>query len=170
MISNSNSASSGELESKLPERLTEGLHPGHEYIKEHFSAYLIELNHYGKAKAVGDAIHVMDGRIVDILPSDTPVPSGAEILDAENRVVLPAFVDPHTHVVFAGTREDEFNMRLQGKTYMEIAEAGGGINSTVRQTRAAGEDDLYRQSSENLNRMIAHGIAMGATRGASNCC
>jgi len=105
------------------------------------------------------AIHVMDGRIVDILPADTPVPDGAEILDAGGRVVMPAFVDPHTHVVFAGTREDEFNMRLQGRTYMEIAAAGGGINSTVRQTREAGEDDLYRQSSENLDRMIAHGIA-----------
>ena len=64
------------------------------------------------------------------------------VVDAQRRVVLPGFVDAHTHPVFAGTRADEFELRALGKSYQEIAAAGGGIKSTVRQTRAASEDDL----------------------------
>ena len=105
------------------------------------------------------AIHIVDGRIAAIVPADTPQPSDTRKIDAENRIVMPAFVDPHTHIVFAGTREDEFNLRLMGKSYMEIAQMGGGINSTVRQTRETAEDALYEQSAENLERMIAHGVA-----------
>src|SRR5690554_3051898 len=58
-------------------------------------------------------------------------------INAQGRVVLPGFVDPHTHLVWAGDRAAEFEMRLQGKTYMEIMAAGGGIVSTVRATRQA---------------------------------
>ena len=60
-----------------------------------------------------------------------------ETLNAEGRVVMPGFVDPHTHALWAGNRAAEFEMRLQGKTYLEIMAAGGGIVSTVRATRAA---------------------------------
>jgi imidazolonepropionase len=65
-----------------------------------------------------------------------------EIVDAGGRVVLPGFVDAHTHPVFAGTRVDEYELRATGATYEQIAEAGGGIRSTVRKTRAASEDEL----------------------------
>jgi imidazolonepropionase len=65
-------------------------------------------------------------------------------LDADNRVVLPGFVDAHTHPVFAGTRVNEFEQRTAGATYEEIAAAGKGIRSTVRKTRAASEDDLFQ--------------------------
>src|SRR5688500_6823449 len=65
-----------------------------------------------------------------------------EIVDAGGRVVLPGFVDAHTHPVFAGTRVDEFELRIGGATYQEIAASGGGIQSTVNRTRAASLDEL----------------------------
>jgi imidazolonepropionase len=70
------------------------------------------------------------------------VSQDAEVVDAGGRIVLPGFVDAHTHPVFAGTRADEFEERLQGATYAEIAARGGGIRSTVRRTREASEADL----------------------------
>ena len=80
-----------------------------------------------------------------------------EMIDASNRVVMPGFVDPHTHLVFAGSREDEFESRIRGATYMEIMAAGGGIMSTVRSTRAATLPQLMAQSRERLDRMLSHG-------------
>jgi imidazolonepropionase len=70
------------------------------------------------------------------------IDSDCRIADAGNRVVLPGFVDAHTHPVFAGNRADEFELRAAGATYQEIAAAGGGIKSTVRRTRAATVDEL----------------------------
>src|SRR5262249_9229411 len=86
---------------------------------------------------------VQDGRIAWVGPrSEFPKKCGFEIVDAGRRVVMPGFVDAHTHPVFAGNRADEFEKRAEGATYQEIAAAGGGIRSTVRKTRAASEDDL----------------------------
>jgi imidazolonepropionase len=70
--------------------------------------------------------------------------SDYDVVDAGGRVVLPGFVDAHTHPVFAGTRVDEYELRATGATYEQIAEAGGGIRSTVRKTRAASKDELFR--------------------------
>jgi imidazolonepropionase len=72
------------------------------------------------------------------------IDAGREVLDAGGRVVMPGFVDAHAHPVFAGDRADEFEKRAAGVSYQEIAAAGGGIRSTVRRTRAAGEDELWR--------------------------
>jgi imidazolonepropionase len=69
--------------------------------------------------------------------------SNTQIVDAKNRVVLPGFVDAHTHPVFAGNRVEEFEQRASGKTYQQIAAAGGGIRSTVNRTRQATEDELF---------------------------
>ena len=80
-----------------------------------------------------------------------------EKVDAEGKVVLPGFVDPHTHLVFAGSREEEFEMRIQGSTYMEILERGGGILKTVRETRKAGRDELLESCKKTLDTMLEHG-------------
>ena len=80
-----------------------------------------------------------------------------ETLDADGGCVLPGFVDPHTHPVWAGSREDEFDRRLRGETYMDIARAGGGINSTVRATRAASSEELLAAILDRLDRFLTHG-------------
>ena len=78
-------------------------------------------------------------------------------IDARGKIVLPGFVDAHTHVVFAGDRANEFDLRLQGATYLDIQKAGGGIMSTVRATRAASLPELIAQSRARLDTMLAHG-------------
>ena len=78
-------------------------------------------------------------------------------LDASGRVVMPGFVDPHTHLIWVGDRAAEFDLRLQGKTYLEILEAGGGIISTVRATRQASIEQLESETRQRLRRMFAYG-------------
>lgn len=81
----------------------------------------------------------------------------APVADVEGRAVVPGFVDPHTHAVFAGDRANEFAMRMQGATYEELLAAGGGILSTVEATRTASMVDLIAESMPRLNRMMAAG-------------
>lgn len=78
-------------------------------------------------------------------------------LDARGCVVMPGFVDPHTHLVWAGDRAAEFEMRLQGKTYIEIMAAGGGIVSTVSATRSADSSALFEQTRARANSIFWHG-------------
>lgn len=78
-------------------------------------------------------------------------------IDAEGAVVTPGFVDAHTHAVFAGTREDEYEMRALGLTYQEIALRGGGIRSTVRKTRAASEEELFQLALPRVGWLLEHG-------------
>jgi imidazolonepropionase len=91
------------------------------------------------------ALLVRDGRIAaagarrEVEPL---IEKDCTVVDAGGRVVLPGFVDAHTHPVFAGTRADEFEERTRGATYQEIAARGGGIAATVRRTRAASEGEL----------------------------
>ena len=108
------------------------------------------------------AIAAEDGQLVVVGPTSqvrdsVRLDAGATIIDASGCVVLPGFVDPHTHVIFAGSRADEFEARLRGATYLEIAAAGGGILRTVAATRAADEDTLVRLGSGRLTRMLRCG-------------
>src|SRR5881409_829345 len=91
---------------------------------------------------------IREGKI-EIVGSSEEVAKNArdvEIIDAGGRVVLPGFVDAHTHLVFAGNRLDDFERRARGETYGQIAKAGGGIWSTVEKTRAASGEDLFDQA------------------------
>ena len=105
------------------------------------------------------AVAIADGRIVAAGPEDRLRESydPAETLDAGGGAIVPGFVDPHTHALWAGDRVDEFEMRLAGATYMEIMAAGGGINNTVGRVRAASVDELVEQTRPRLERMLRCG-------------
>ena len=96
---------------------------------------------------------IRDGKIERVGPSDEIEKNvgDAEVVDAGGRVVMPGFVDAHTHLVFAGNRLDDFERRARGETYEQIAKAGGGIWSTVQKTRAASELDLLTQAKKHAN-------------------
>jgi imidazolonepropionase len=101
-----------------------------------------------------------DGRITAAGPySDlkSKIPSHAAVIDAEGRSVTPGFIDAHTHLVFAGNRAAEFERRIAGATYQEIAAAGGGIRRTVALTRASTEDELLAQARRHRDWMLRTG-------------
>lgn len=82
----------------------------------------------------------------------------AEITDATGHLVTPGLVDPHTHIAYGGSREREFEMRLEGATYMDIMNAGGGIHATTKMTREATEDQLVEQTKKRLDSFLKHGV------------
>lgn len=108
----------------------------------------------------GAALAVRDGRIAYVgLEADLPADhSSYEKLDCQGRLITPGLVDCHTHLVHAGNRAHEFELRLNGATYEEVARAGGGIVSSVRNLRAASEDDLVRETLPRLDALIAEGV------------
>ncbi len=103
-----------------------------------------------------------DGRITFVGSSDERIRLFGELpevarLDGRGGTLVPGFVDPHTHVPYAGTREEEFSQRLAGKSYQEIAAAGGGILSTVAATRRASEEEIEENVLRHLDWMLIHG-------------
>ncbi len=92
------------------------------------------------------------------LEGSVAVTNGKKTIDAGGCVVTPGFIDCHTHLVFASSREKEFQMRMEGKSYLEILKAGGGILSTVRATRAASEEELALDAMKRLNSLLRFGV------------
>jgi imidazolonepropionase len=103
----------------------------------------------------GGAVAVRDGKVVGV---DRELEVEGEVLDARGGVVTPGFVDPHTHVVFAGSRPREFEWRLEGRPYLEILGEGGGILATVRAVREADGDRLVAESLPRILRMLSFGV------------
>ncbi len=104
---------------------------------------------------------VTDGIISHVLKEGEAIPvnrSEYKEIDATGKALLPGFVDPHTHFVFGGHREEEFSWRMRGDSYMSIMERGGGIVNTTKATRAATEDELYSSAKKRLNDMLKLGI------------
>ena len=111
---------------------------------------------------VNGALAVRDGQIMAVgttseLLAMVNDPDSMVTIDAAGKVVLPGFVDPHTHLLWAGDRAEEFELRVAGATYMQIMQAGGGIMNTVRATRAASLDELIEQTLPRLDSMLSHG-------------
>ncbi len=102
----------------------------------------------GKITAVGPTEKLK--REIELIPD-------ANVIDVSNKLISPAFVDPHTHPIFWGTRENEFVMRIQGKSYREIAKAGGGIRYSVRHLREASEEQLIEAALPHLNYFLKNG-------------
>ncbi len=120
-------------------------------------AFGVQMRDLGIVRKGSIAIH--NGKIVAIgkasgIERDF---SGKQCLDATGEVVMPGFVDPHTHLVFAGSREDEFEMRIEGASYMEILQKGSGILKTVRETRKASEEKLVENCKKTLDVMLEQG-------------
>ncbi|MCK4613389.1 MAG: amidohydrolase family protein, partial [Thermoplasmata archaeon] len=100
-------------------------------------------------------VAVANGRITAV-GKGLPLRGGYEI-DARGKVVMPGFVDPHTHLVFAGSREHELEMKIEGMSYLDILKAGGGILSTVRKTREATLKEIVAESGYRLDTMLEFG-------------
>ncbi|PHS14439.1 MAG: imidazolonepropionase [Kangiella sp.] len=106
-------------------------------------------------------ICIKDGLIVDIFNADDPSIDKLETeesIDGHGQWVTPGLIDCHTHLVYGGNRTNEFEMRLNGKSYEEIARAGGGIVSTVKATRKASKDELFKLASKRLSYLMDEGV------------
>jgi imidazolonepropionase len=117
-------------------------------------------NRLGNLEIIQDGAVLTQDGVVEMVGPSSELRAKYQVeeeIDASGCVVMPGFVDPHTHVVWAGDRAAEFEMRLEGKTYLEILEAGGGILSTVQKTRRATVDELVHAGRDRLWRMFTHG-------------
>lgn len=105
------------------------------------------------------AVLIVNGRIADFGKTKELVEKyrNSSIIDACGKVVMPGFVDPHTHLVFAGERAEEFLMRLRGEDYLEVLKSGGGILSTVSATRKTSINDLYELCYKRIKKIISYG-------------
>jgi imidazolonepropionase len=107
------------------------------------------------------SIYIENGIIIDVGTFDelkVYEKEDVDIINAENKIVLPGFIDSHTHFVFGGYRDDEYSWRLSGMDYMEIMNRGGGISKSVQQTRNASEEKLFNDGIKRLNSFANFGV------------
>lgn len=125
-----------------------------------FNANLITLaDDKGYGVIEGGAIAVKDGKIAFVgVPDGNPEGLAKEAYNAVGRWITPGFIDCHTHLVYGGSRASEFELRLEGASYEEIARAGGGILSTVKATREASEDELFDSALKRMETLMAEGV------------
>ncbi|HVO44019.1 MAG TPA: imidazolonepropionase [Aggregatilineales bacterium] len=139
-----------------------------ELIVDHIGQLCTIPSHEGpqRGRDLGDlgliadaAIAIQHGEVAAVGRRDAILDAytGSQTIDVGGRLVTPGLVDPHTHLVWGGDRAEEFEMRLAGATYQEIMAAGGGINRTVRQTRAASIDSLVAAAKARLDGMLHNG-------------
>jgi len=106
----------------------------------------------------GKDIIVEDGFIADFIPAGSPRSNIEQTIDVQNKIILPGLIDCHTHTVFAGSRASEFAEKLNGVSYEEIAEKGGGIRSTMNATKNATKEELLKSGRERVRYFISQGI------------
>jgi imidazolonepropionase len=111
---------------------------------------------YGIVKQ--SCVAIKDGKVIDIFDSALETYQSNNRYDGENKWLLPGFIDCHTHLVFGGNRANEFEQRLQGKTYTEIAQQGGGIQGTVNATRESSEQTLLSCAIKRAARLVEEGV------------
>ncbi len=106
----------------------------------------------------GGAVVYRDDTIVAVGPTEEMLSAykPEQIVDADGRLVMPGFVDPHTHLVHMGSRHEEYECKIAGKSYADLHKVGG-IRYTVGMTRAAGEDELYEKARRDLDIMLLYG-------------
>ncbi len=114
----------------------------------------------GEVTVIRNAAMLIDGELIAWFgpQAELDAPAGTESIDAAGGCVVPGLIDCHTHTVFAGTREREFVQRIEGKSYAEIAESGGGIRVTVEAVRQASHDELIALTLPRLERMLRRGV------------
>ncbi len=112
------------------------------------------------------AVAIREGKIVAVGKTSDVSKTfrGENVINAKGKTVLPGFVDPHTHLVFAGSREDEFQMRVEGASYMEILNNGGGVFKTAKETRRTRVEKLVELGLERMDDMLAHGTTTVETK------
>ena len=99
-----------------------------------------------------------DGLISQVGTGPAPAVEAAQVVDAQGSLVTPGLVDAHTHLIFGGWRQNELGLKLHGKTYLEIQNAGGGIQSTTNATRSATEEELTAKAAKALDEMMSFGV------------
>ena len=112
----------------------------------------------GNIQVLKDAwVLIEDGVIAQVGTGAAPEVADAKVVDAEGKLVTPGLVDAHTHLIFGGWRQNELGMKLHGKTYLEIQNAGGGIQSSTNATRGATEEELTQKAAKALDEMMSLG-------------
>lgn len=124
------------------------------------SNYIVTCVEHMDTEIINGYILVSDGKIAAVADGEVPgeyLQGGAVLIDACGKTVTPGLVDAHTHLIHAGSREKELPMKLQGISYLDILKMGGGILSTVENTRKASKTDLKNKAKKSLDQMLIHG-------------